>query len=96
MKKAPALRVSRSVLLVLSVLVVVWQGSFNKELQRFGPVNPQQTFIFWAISSLVAILMLVLGWILAREAIKLYVARQSKPSGARASGPKLVLGRAGA
>jgi PAS domain S-box-containing protein len=80
-----------SVLLVLSVLVVVWQGSFNKELQRFGPVNPQQTFLFWAISSLVAILMLVLGWILAREAIKLYVARQSNRLGSRIR-TKLVLG----
>src|SRR5450432_1467895 len=80
-----------SVMLVLSVMVVVWQGSFNKELQRFGPVNPQQTFIFWAISSLVAILMLVLGWILAREAIKLYVARQSNRLGSRIR-TKLVLG----
>ncbi|HXB73435.1 MAG TPA: ATP-binding protein [Candidatus Acidoferrales bacterium] len=80
-----------SVLLVLSVLVVVWQGSFNKELQRFGPVNPQQTFLFWAISSLVVILMLVLGWNLAREAIKLYVARQSNRLGSRIR-TKLVLG----
>jgi PAS domain S-box-containing protein len=80
-----------SVLLVLSVLVVVWQGSFNKELQRYGPVTPQQTFIFWAISSLVAILMLVLGWILAREAIKLYLARQSNRLGSRIR-TKLVLG----
>ena len=80
-----------SVMLVLSVMVVVWQGSFNKELQRFGPVNPQQTFIFWAISSLVAILMLVLGWILAREGIKLYVARQSNRLGSRIR-TKLVLG----
>ena len=80
-----------SVLLALSVLVVVWQGSFNKELQRFGPVNPQQTFIFWAISSLVAILVLVLGWILAREIIKLYVARQSNRLGSRIR-TKLVMG----
>ena len=80
-----------SVLLVLSVLVVVWQGSFNKELQRFGPVNPQQTFIFWAISSQVGILMLVLGWILVREAIKLYVARQSNRLGSRIR-TKMVMG----
>jgi PAS domain S-box-containing protein len=80
-----------SVLLVLSVLVVVWQGSFNKELQRFGPVNPHQTFIFWAISSQVGILMLVLGWILVREAIKLYVARQSNRLGSRIR-TKMVLG----
>ena len=37
-----------SVLLAISVILVVWQGSFN--LGKFGPSNPFQTFIFWAIS----------------------------------------------
>jgi two-component system nitrogen regulation sensor histidine kinase NtrY len=78
-----------SVLLVLSVLVVVWQGSFR--LQQFGPANPQQTFIFWAISSLILILMLVLGWVLVREGVKLYVARQSHRLGSHIR-TKLVLG----
>src|SRR5450432_2477783 len=78
-----------SVLLVLSVLVVVWQGSFR--LQQFGPANPQQTFIFWAISSLILILMLVLGWVLVREGVKLYVARQSHRPGSHIR-TKLVLG----
>ena len=48
------------VLLVLSVLLVVWQGSFH----LFGPANPQQTLIFWMMSSLIFILMVTLGWIL--------------------------------
>jgi PAS domain S-box-containing protein len=78
-----------SVLLVLSVLVVVWQGSFR--LQQFGPANRQQTFIFWAISSLILILMLVLGWVLVREGVKLYVARQSNRLGSHIR-TKLVLG----
>src|SRR5450432_3269799 len=81
-----------SVLLVLSVLVVVWQGSFR--LQQFGPANPQQTFIFWAISSLILILMLVLGWVLVREGVKLYVARQSHRLGSHIR-TKLVLGAMG-
>lgn len=78
-----------SLLLVLSVLVVLWQGSFR--LQQFGPANPQQTFIFWAISSLILILMLVLGWVLVREGVKLYVARQSHRLGSHIR-TKLVLG----
>jgi len=39
---------SASVLLVISVVLVVWQGSFR--LSNIGPSNPGQTFIFWAIS----------------------------------------------
>ena len=75
-----------SVLLVSTVLVVVWQGSFA---HQFGPANPEQTFIFWAISSLIVILMLILGWILVREGVKLYVARNRPGSRIRT---KLVLG----
>ena len=56
------------ILLLLSVLVV-WQGSFH----TFGPANPQQTLIFWFISSLTFILMVTLGWILFREGVKVYI-----------------------
>jgi PAS domain S-box-containing protein len=78
-----------SVLLVISVVLVVWQGSFR--LWKFGPSNPGQTFIFWAVSTLIFILMVTVGWILAREFIKLYVARQTKRLGSRIR-TKLVVG----
>jgi hypothetical protein len=78
-----------SVLLVISVVLVVWQGSFR--LSNFGPSNAGQTFIFWAISTLIFILMVTVGWILAREFIKLYVARQAKRLGSRIR-TKLVVG----
>jgi two-component system, NtrC family, nitrogen regulation sensor histidine kinase NtrY len=78
-----------SVLLVISVVLVVWQGSFR--LSNFGPSNPGQTFIFWAVSTLIFILMVTVGWILAREFIKLYVARQAKRLGSRIR-TKLVVG----
>jgi len=74
------------ILLLLSALVV-WQGSFH----TFGPANPQQTLIFWFISSLIFILMVTLGWILFREGVKVYIARQSNQAGSRIR-TKLVVG----
>src|SRR5215472_6002412 len=74
------------ILVLLSVLVV-WQGSFH----TFGPANPQQTLIFWFISSLIFILMVTLGWILFREGVKVYIARQSNQAGSRIR-TKLVVG----
>jgi len=77
------------VALVLSVALVVWQGSFSP--WQFGPSDPYQTFIFWAISSLIFILMVTLGFILFREGVKLYVERQSNREGSRIK-TKLVVG----
>src|SRR5215471_10192865 len=81
---------SASVLLVLSVVLVVWQGSFRL-YYFFSPSNLGQTFIYWAVSTLIFILMVTVGWILAREFIKLYVARQAKQPGSRIR-TKLVVG----
>ena len=60
------------VLLAISVALLVWLGSFN--LGDYGPSNPQQTFLFWAVSILIFILMVTLGFMLARTGVKLYVA----------------------
>jgi len=78
-----------AVLLALCVVWVVWQGSFR--LRDFGPANPGQTLIFWAISVLIFVLMLTLGWILFRTGAKLYIERQSNREGSRIR-TKLVLG----
>jgi PAS domain S-box-containing protein len=78
-----------AVLLVISVVLVVWQGSFR--LRQFDHPNPGQTLIFWAISILIIILMLTLGWILFRTGIKLYIERQSNQEGSRIR-TKLVVG----
>ncbi len=80
---------SAIVLLVLSVLLVVWQGSFN--LGQFGPEDPYQTFIFWAISTLIFVLMVTLGFILFKTFVKLYIERQSNREGSRIK-TKLVVG----
>src|SRR3954452_24195530 len=76
-------------LLGISVLLVVWQGSFNTD--AIGPTNPNQTFIFWAMSTLIVVLMVTLGFILFRELVKLYMARQSNREGSRIR-TKLVVG----
>jgi two-component system, NtrC family, nitrogen regulation sensor histidine kinase NtrY len=78
-----------SVLLAISVAFFVWQGSFH--LSDFDPASSSQTLILWAVSLLVFILMVTVGWILAREFIKLYVARQAKQPGSRIR-TKLVIG----
>src|SRR5437763_1265150 len=77
------------VLLVLSTLFVVWQGSFHQS--ELIPQNPGQTLILWAVSTLIFVLMVTVGWILAREFIKLYVARQANLPGSRIR-TKLVVG----
>ena len=77
------------IVLALSVLLVVWQGSFS--LGHFDPATLHQTFIFWATSSLIFVLMVTLGFILFRELAKLYIARQSEQVGSRIR-TKLVIG----
>src|SRR5262245_164472 len=78
-----------SVLLAISVAFFVWQGSFH--LTDFDPASSTLTLIRWAVSLLIFILMVTVGWILAREFIKLYVARQAKQPGSRIR-TKLVIG----
>ncbi|HXK02200.1 MAG TPA: ATP-binding protein [Verrucomicrobiae bacterium] len=76
------------VLLVASTIFVVWQGSFH---QRDFMPKPAQTLILWAVSTLIFALMVTVGWILAREFIKLYVARRTHQPGSRIR-TKLVVG----
>ncbi len=75
------------VLLAVSVLLVVWQGSFR----FFSPTGAPQTLIYWATLVLIFILIVVLAFILIREFLKLYVARQANEEGSRIR-TKLVVG----
>ena len=77
------------VLLALSVVLVIWQGSFS--FGEFGPSDVTQTFIYWAVSSLVFVLMVTLAFILARTAIKLAIERRSNREGSRIR-TKLMIG----
>ncbi|MCC7173588.1 MAG: HAMP domain-containing protein [Bryobacterales bacterium] len=75
--------------LAVLVTLVVWQGSFS--FGDYGPQSASQTFIFWAVSTLVFLLTLTLGFILLRTAVKLYIERRSNREGSRIK-TKMVIG----
>ena len=79
---------SALVLLMISATLVIWQGSFD-----FGDYrpNPGQTLIFWAVSILIFLLMVTLGFMLVRIGLKLYVERRSNREGSHIK-TKLVIG----
>src|SRR5437763_10160913 len=67
------------VLLAIMVTLVLWQGSFT-----FGPFAPsslEQTYLFWALSTIIFILTVTLGFYLFRTTFKLYMERQSQRVG---------------
>jgi PAS domain S-box-containing protein len=70
------------VLLLILLSLVVWQASFN--LGDFAkPVDLTQTVLFWAVSTLVFVLTIALGFILFRTGVRLYVERHVSQEGSR-------------
>jgi PAS domain S-box-containing protein len=77
------------VLLAILLTLVVWQVSLN--FGEFGPADTAQIFVFWAVSTLIFLLTVMLGFMLFREGVKLYIAWQSSREGSRIKS-KLVMG----
>jgi len=77
------------VLLAILVTLLVWQVSFT--FGDFGPVTAVQTSVFWAVSTLIFILTVTLGFMLFRTGVKLYIQRQADREGSRIQ-TKLVAG----
>ena len=69
--------------LLLTVLVslLVWQGSFS--FGDFTPAGPQQVTIFWAVSTVVFLLTVLIGFLLFRTFVKIYLERQRNREGSR-------------
>jgi len=67
------------VLFAILATLVIWQVSFTVD----QPENLSQTFIFWAVSTLVFVLTITLGFILFRTGIKLYIERRRNREGSR-------------
>jgi nitrogen fixation/metabolism regulation signal transduction histidine kinase len=76
--------------LLLTVLVglLVWQGSFS--LGDVTPDGPQQVTIFWAVSTLVFLLTVLIGFLLFRSFIKIFLERQQNREGSRLRTKMLV------
>src|SRR5882757_8430115 len=68
------------VLLAILATLVIWQVSFKFEEY---PESLNQTFIFWAVSTLVFVLTITLGFILFRTGVKLYIERRRNREGSR-------------
>src|SRR5579872_3481392 len=66
-------------ILAILVAIIVWQGSFS--FGTFAPNNVEQTYLFWAVSTLIFVLTVTLGFILFRTGVKLYIERQSDKPG---------------
>jgi len=69
------------VLLAILLVLVVWQVSFS--FGSFSPANALQTFVYWAISTLIFLLMCTLGFMLFRTGVKLYLERRAGREGSR-------------
>jgi two-component system, NtrC family, nitrogen regulation sensor histidine kinase NtrY len=79
-----------AILLIASVTLVLWQGSFNTG-SYVRPDDPQETFLFFGLQILIFLLMLGLGFMLIRLMIKLWVAKQVDRHGSRIR-TRLVIG----
>ena len=77
------------VLLAILVTLLIWQGSFT--FGSYAPSSLEQTYLFWALSTIIFILTVALGFNLFRTAVKLYIERQSNKVGSHIRS-KLVAG----
>ena len=77
------------VLLAILLTLMVWQVSFN--FGEFGPTNAAQTLVFWAVSTLIFLLTVTVGFMLFRTFVRLYIERQSNREGSRIKS-KLIWG----
>src|SRR5579884_617607 len=75
-------------LFLVLLTLVVWQGSF---LTPLAPSSLEQTFVFWGLSTLVFLLTVMLGFMLFRTGVKLYIERRGNRLGSHIRS-KLVLG----
>lgn len=77
------------VLLAILTTLMVWQTSFD--FGGYGPSSPEQTFVLWAVSTLIFLLAVTVGFMLFRTGVKLYLERQRGREGSRLQ-TKLVAG----
>lgn len=75
-------------LLILSGLVA-WQGSFT--VGEYGPRTTEQIYVYWGLSTLIFLLTVLVGFMIFRDSVKLYVARRAGKEGSRIR-TKILLG----
>ncbi len=73
--KERLLTAAGAILLAVSVVLVIWQGSFT--FGDYAPTSIEQTYLFWAASTFIFLLMVTLGFMLFRTVVRLYIERQA-------------------
>ena len=78
-------------IVALTVLVglLVWQGSFSIGIS--GRASATQTYVLWAVSTLIFLLTVTLAFMLCRTGVKLYIEHRANREGSRIK-TKLVVG----
>src|SRR5436190_5630674 len=81
--------IGATLLLTVLLALLVWQSSFS--FGDFTPSSPGQTYTVWAVSTLIFILTVTLGFMLVRNFVKLWIDHRRNREGSRIR-TKLVLG----
>lgn len=79
MRRRLAFAATALIFLILLALMV-WQGSFSFS---FGPSNVRETIVLSSVSTVIFLLTVILGFMLFRSGVKLYIDRQQNREGSR-------------
>jgi PAS domain S-box-containing protein len=80
-----------AVLLLFSITLIVWLGSFSGSLGPFSDLDPDQTIVVYGVSTIIFLLFVYLGFMLVRQIWKVWIERTSHRPGSRIK-TKLVAG----
>jgi len=80
-----------AVLFIVSVTLIVWQGSFSGSFGSFVPGDPDQTFVVYGVSTIIFLVFVYLGFMFFRLIWKIWLERASARPGSRIK-TKLVAG----
>jgi PAS domain S-box-containing protein len=80
-----------AVLFIVSVTLIVWQGSFSGSLGWLATPDPDQTFVLYGVSTIIFLVFVYLGFMFVRLIWKIWIERASDRPGSRIK-TKLVAG----
>ncbi|HWF07324.1 MAG TPA: ATP-binding protein [Bryobacteraceae bacterium] len=80
-----------AILFIVSVTLIVWQGSFSGSFGSLAPEDTDQTFLFYGLSILIFLIFVWLGFMIVRLLWKLWIERAGDRLGSRIK-TKLVVG----
>src|SRR5579863_4240910 len=80
-----------AILFVVSLTLIVWQGSFSGSFGTFAPNDPDVTFVVYGVSTIIFLVFVYLGFMLVRLIWRIWIERASDRLGSRIK-TKLVAG----